>query len=576
MSNKKLAEIFEEIASMLDLEGENRFFEVRAYRKAAMTVGTMQQEVEDIYRKGGEDALRELPGIGKAIASHIAEYYGTGKIKKYEELKRKYPVDFTGLTRIQGMGARKAFKLYKALGVKNLEDLKKAIEKHKVRDLEGFGEKSEQEIAKGIQFLSQGGGRMLLGVALPVAEAIVSQLKESGSVDEAIVAGSTRRMRETVGDLDILVISEKQDAVEKIITGMKEVQGIIARGPTKISVILKVGLNCDFRIIEKKSFGAALQYFTGSKDHSVQLRQIAVKKGYSLNEYQLSGKNGENIASRTEADVYNRLGLDYIEPEMREARGEIELALAHNLPKLIELKDIRGDLHSHANPLSGVTDKLEDVVGAAMKLGYEYIGITNHSKSLYVEKGLNDRQMQEFFKAVDKMNDRLDGKIRILKSAETDILKDGTLDLGKKTLEQMDYVLAAVHANTNMGKGEMTKRVVMAIEENDVHILGHPTGRLINKREPIQLDLDKVFEAAKENGVAMEIDAQPDRLDLNDESVLRARKYGLKFSIDSDTHWVDQMQLMRYGVGTARRGWLTKGDVINSLPLEKLLKQFRK
>lgn len=575
MSNKKLAEILEEIASMLDLEGEDRFFEVRAYRKAAMTLDTMQEDVEDVFRKGGEEALREIPGVGKTIASHIIEYVKTGKIKKYQELKKKYPLDFTALTKIQGMGAKKAFKLYKSLGVKNIADLKKAIDKHKIRDLEGFGERSEEEIKKGIEFLEKSGGRMLLGAALPVAEALVAQLKDSKAVEDAIVAGSTRRMRETVGDLDILVISEKQSEVEKTITAMREVQSIIAKGPTKISVVLKVGLNCDFRIIEKSSFGAALQYFTGSKDHGVQLRQIAVRKGYSLNEYQLSDKKGKNIASKTEQDIYNALGVDYIEPEMREARGEIELAQQHKLPKLVELSDIRGDLHTHANPLGGVTDKLEDIVAAAIKQGYEYIGITNHTKSLYVEKGLNDRQMQDFFKTVDKMNGKLDGKIKILKSAETDILKDGSLDLDKKTLDQMDYVLASVHANTNMGKEEMTKRVIKAMKENRISILGHPTGRLINKREPIQLDLDKVFEVAKNMGVAMEINSQPDRLDLNDENIIKARKYGLKFCIDSDTHWVDQMNLLRYGIGTARRGWLTKSDVINTLPLDKLLKMFK-
>ncbi|MDE1856246.1 MAG: DNA polymerase/3'-5' exonuclease PolX [Candidatus Micrarchaeota archaeon] len=575
MSNKKLAEILEEIASMLDLEGEDRFFEVRAYRKAAMTLDTMQEDVEYVFRKGGEEALREIPGVGKTIASHIIEYVKTGKIKKYQELKKKYPLDFTALTKIQSMGAKKAFKLYKSLGVKNIADLKKAIDKHKIRDLEGFGERSEEEIKKGIEFLEKSGGRMLLGAALPVAEALVAQLKESKAVEDAIVAGSTRRMRETVGDLDILVISEKQSEVEKTITAMREVQSIIAKGPTKISVVLKVGLNCDFRIIEKSSFGAALQYFTGSKDHGVQLRQIAVRKGYSLNEYQLSDKKGKNIASKTEQDIYNALGVDYIEPEMREARGEIELAQQHKLPKLVELSDIRGDLHTHANPLGGVTDKLDGIVAAAIKQGYEYIGITNHTKSLYVEKGLNDRQMQDFFKTVDKLNGKLDGKIKILKSAETDILKDGSLDLDKKTLDQMDYVLASVHANTNMGKEEMTKRVIKAMKENRISILGHPTGRLINKREPIQLDLDKVFEVAKDMGVAMEINSQPDRLDLNDENIIKARKYGLKFCIDSDTHWVDQMNLLRYGIGTARRGWLTKGDVINTLPLDKMLKLFK-
>ncbi|MDE1827920.1 MAG: hypothetical protein KGH65_02050, partial [Candidatus Micrarchaeota archaeon] len=314
MSNKKLAEMFEEIADMLDLEPDNRFFEVRAYRKAAQTLETMQEDVDDILKKGGVDALTELPGIGKGIAAAIKEFIETGKMRKYIELKKKYPIDFTAITKVQGMGARKAFKLYKAIGVKDLADLKKAVERHKIRDLEGFGQTSEDAIKKGIEFLEKSGGRMLLGTALPVAESIIAQLKSSKLVEQAVIAGSARRMRETVGDLDILVVSDDASKVEGIITKMKEVERIIAKGPTKISVILKLGISCDFRIVEKDSFGAALQYFTGSKDHGVQVRQIAVRKGYSLNEYQLSDSKGKKIVSRTEQEIYNMLGLDYVEP----------------------------------------------------------------------------------------------------------------------------------------------------------------------------------------------------------------------------------------------------------------------
>jgi len=575
MSNKKLAEMFEEIADMLDLEPDNRFFEVRAYKKAALTLETMQEDVEDIFKKGGVEGLTELSGIGKGIAAAIKEFIETGKMRKYIELKKKYPVDFTAITKIQGMGAKKAFKLYKAIGVKNLADLKKAVEQHKIKDLEGFGQTSEDSIKKGMEFLEKSGGRLLLGTALPVAESIITQLKSSKLVEQAVIAGSARRMRETVGDLDILVVSEDASKVEEFITKMKEVESVIAKGPTKISVILKLGLSCDFRIVEKDSFGAALQYFTGSKDHGVQVRQIAVRKGYSLNEYQLSDSKGKKIVSRTEQEIYNMLGLDYVEPEMREARGEVELAQSHKLPKLIEQKDIRGDLQMHTTFSDG-QNSIEEMGEKAISMGYEYIGLTDHSKSEYVAGGMDDKKFLSYFKKIDKANDKFNGGIKILKSGEVDILKDGSLDLADKTLEEMDYRLCSIHTSLTMSKEEMTKRVVKAFESGYVDIFAHPTDRLINKREPIPLDLDVVFDAAKRNKVIMEIDSFPDRLDLNDENVIRARKAGLKFAIDTDAHQAKQMDVIRYGIGTARRGWLTKEDVINTLPIDKLFKFFKK
>ncbi len=575
MTNAQVAELLEEIASMMELEGEERYFEVRAYRKAATAIGSMHEDVADIYAKKGMEGMLELPGVGKSIAKSIEEYIRTGRMEKHDMLKKKYPVDFTGLMKIQNLGAKRVYKLYKELGVKSVADLKKAIGQHKVSRLEGFGEKSEEELRKGLEFMGKGGKRMLLGTALPEAELIVRRIKEAGLVEEAVIAGSSRRMRETVGDLDILLTSGKPDKVMDFIAGMGEVSDVLVRGPTKTSVVLKIGLNCDFRVVDESNFGAALQYFTGSKDHGVLVRQIAVRKGYSLNEYQLSDRKGRNIGSRTEAEVYNRLGMDYIEPEMREARGEIELAQKHMLPRLIAIDDIKGDLQVHANPLGGVTDSLEDMVGRAIKIGHEYLGITNHSKSLYVEKGLNEKQLAKFYGTVDKMNGKLDN-MRILKSAETDILKDGSLDLDRKTLESMDYRFAAVHSNMNMGRDEMTGRIVRALESGYVDILGHPTGRLINKRDVVSLDLDKIFEAAKDNGVVMEIDSQPDRLDLNDENIIRAKKYGLKFCIDTDAHMADQMYLLRFGLGTARRGWLTKDDVINTQDVGKLLRSFAK
>ncbi len=576
MYNTKIAGLLGEIADMLALEGPERKFEVLAYRKAAMTIDSMQEDVGEIYKKGGVEGLMELPGIGKGIAGSIKEYIETGKIAKYEKLKKKYPVDFTNITKIQGMGAKKAFKLYKELKVRDMAGLKKAVEGHKIRDIEGFGERSEEEIGKGIAQVESGGGRMLLGTALPEAEAIRDKLLKSGLVEKAVICGSTRRMRETVGDLDMLLISEKGSKVMDFVTGMQEVEGVIAKGPTKTSVRLRIGLNCDFRLVERESFGAALQYFTGNKDHNVKVREIAIKKGYKLNEYGLFDKKNRNVAAGdSEREIYERIGMDCMEPEMRENRGEIDLALQHRIPKTVSIGDIRGDLHVHSNHTDG-NDSLGDIAEAGIRRGYEYIGMTDHSRSEFVTGGMDDVKFEKYFAEIDEINDKFGKRIRLLKSGEVDILKDGTLDLKDKTLDRMDYVLGAVHTNLNMGREEMTKRVVKALRSGYVDIFAHPTERLIDKRPPIGMDLDRVFEAAKEKGVVMEIDSFPDRLDLNDENSIKARKAGLKFSIDTDAHRTVHMQLMRYGIGVAKRAWLRKDDVVNTMALKDIVKFFKK
>ncbi len=577
MINSKLAEMLDEIADMLELEGEKYSrFEVLAYRKAAVTVGTNQEDVGEIYKKSGTDGLMELPGIGKGIAASIKEYLETGKMGKYEMLKKKYPLDLANLTKIQGMGAKRAFKLYQKLKVKDVASLKKALEQQKIRKLEGFGEQSEEQIKKGLALLELGSGRMLLGKALPEAETIRDKLLKSGLVEKAIVGGSTRRMKETVGDLDILLISGKGEKVMEFVSKLPEVESVIAKGPTRTAVRLKIGLNCDFRLLERESFGAALQYFTGNKDHNVKMREIAIRKGYKLNEYGLFDKKNKNVAAgEDEEALYSKLGVQYMEPEMRENRGEVELGLQHKIPKLISLADIKGDLHVHSKYTDGA-DSLEDISGAAIKLGRKYIGMTDHSKSEYQAGGMDDKEFEKYFAAIDKMNEKLDGKLRLLKSGEVDILKDGSFDLKDRTLEQMDYVLGSVHTNTKMGKEEMTKRVIDAIESGLLNILAHPTERLINSREPIALDLDAVFEAAKKNGVIMEIDAIPDRLDLNDENAIKAKEHGLKFSIDTDAHRVFHFQYMRYGIGVAKRAWLGKEEVINTMDMAPLLKVFKK
>ena len=566
--------MFEEIADILSVDEDSSRFEVLAYKKVAQTLSGLQESVLEIYKKGGIAALMELPGVGKGISSSIKEYIETGRMEKFEKLKKRYPVDFKTLTKIQGLGAKKVFKLYINLRVRNLDDLKHAVEKHKIRSLAGFGEKSELEIRNGIIRLESSKGRMALGTALPEAELIIRNLNESGLVDRAAIAGSTRRMRETVGDLDLLVTSKRPSAVMDFIADLDEVSDVVLRGPTKTTVRLKIGINCDVRVVDPASFGAALQYFTGNKDHNVKVRQVAIKLGYKLNEYGLFDKKGRNMAGPEEKDIYDRLNMDIMDPEMREDRGEVQLSLKHKLPKGVQMEDILGDLHTHTNHSDGSSSIIE-MSQAAKKMGRRYIGITDHSKSEYIAHGMDDHKFAKHFAEIDKVNDNLGG-ITLLKSAEIDILKNGSLDLSKKTLDAMDYRLAAVHQNLNMDKSSMTKRIITALESGNVDILAHPTDRLINARGPISFDLDRVFQAAEDNAVVLEINGNPGRLDLNDENIIKAREYRVMFAIDTDSHSTTDLMFMRYGVSTAKRGWLPRERVINSMEIEGLLKHFNK
>ncbi len=572
MKNKEIADIINEIATMLSLEDfATARFEVRAYQKAALTVGTLQEPIEEVYQKGGVEALMELPGVGKSIAALIEEYLKTGKSKKYEMLKKKYPFDIASLTAIQGLGAKKALRLYQELKIKNIDDLKKAIEQHKIAKLEGFGEKSEELIKTGLGFMASGGGRMRIQDALPTADEMIKKLNESGLVEKAMLAGSARRMRETVGDLDILVISNKPEKVMDFFTKMSNVEAIIAKGPTRSAVRLNIGLNCDIRVLEPESFGASVQYFTGSKDHNIQVRTIAVGKGYKLNEYGLFNKKGKNVGGSEEESIYEALGMQWMPPEMREARGEVKLAQEHKIPKLVDVNDIKGDLHSHTKQSDGA-NTLEEMAEAAMKLGYEYIANTDHTPNLPIANGKSDKEFEQIFKKVDKLNETLKGKFRVLKGAEVDILKNGALDLKDSTLKQMDCAVGAVHMNTTMPKKEMTDRIIKALDTGLIHVLAHPTGRKVNERQAYQVDLEKVAEAAERNNVALEVNAT-DRMDINDTNIMLVSKYKILFAIDTDAHRTQDFFNIRYGIGTARRGWLTKDRVLNALPLDKLIKK---
>ena len=572
MYNARLSELFDEIADMLSLdEKSDRRFEVLAYRKAAMTIGSMQEDIGEIYKKEGVDGLMRLPGIGKGISASIKEYIETGRMRKYDSLKEKYPIDFNAITRVPGIGAKQAFKLYKALKIRNIEDLKKAIAKHRISKIAGFGEKSENEISKGIMQLESSKGRMPIGTALPEAEALVKRLNESGLVERAAIGGSTRRMKETVGDLDILVTSSHADRVIKFISKLDEVQDVTLSGPTKTTVWLKIGISCDIRVVKDKSFGAALQYFTGNKDHNVKVRQIAIKKGYKLNEYGMFDKKGRNVSGPEEESIYSKLGMDIMDPEMREDLGEVELSIRHKLPRIVQINDIKGDLHVHTDHSDGY-NSITEMAEYAKSLGRQYIGITDHTKSEYVAHGMNDAQFRKHFDDIDRANELVKG-IRILKSAEIDILKDGSLDLKDSTLEMMDYRLASVHTSLAMSKVDMTRRVITAIESGYVDILAHPTDRIINTRNPIDMDLDKVFQSAHDNNVVLEVDGHPDRMDLNDENIRKAKEYNAKFSISTDSHRTTHLNMMRYGVSTAKRAWVTPEIVINAMDVGRMLKE---
>ena len=574
MRNKEIADIFNEIADMLSIEETaTSKFEVRAYKNAALTIGTLQEPIEDIYHAGGIEALMKLPGIGKGLAEKIAEYIDRGKIEKYEGLKKKYPINFSELTQLEGMGAKRAVLLYKSLGVKDIASLSKAIEAHRIRDLPGFGDKSESQLQDSIRLYESSKGRILLGDALPIAESMINKMIKSSLFKKVVLAGSTRRMRETVGDIDILAISDKPEKCMDFFIGMDDVERAIVKGPTKTTVWLKVGTSCDLRVIKPESFGAAQQYFIGSKEHNIEVRKIAIKKGYKLNEYGLFDSKGKIISSLDEADIYKKLGMEYVPPEMREARGEIELALEHKLPKLVELSDIKGDMHTHTLETDGA-NTIEEMAEAVIQNGLKYFATTNHTKSLRIAHGMNDRQFAAFFKKVDALNEKLEGKITILKGAEIDILKNGSMDLDAKTIKSMDCPIGAVHSAFNMDRDSMTKRVIKAMDSGMMRIFAHPTGRVINSREGYDIDLEKIAEAAERNNVALEINSFPNRLDLNDTNILRLSKYKVLFSINTDSHRTSHFKFLRYGVGTARRGWLAKKSILNARTPKEVLEIF--
>ena len=567
MQNSELAQIFREIALYLEMQGVQ--FKPRAYEKVAYALEALEEPAAEIYQRGGLKALREIPGVGQAIGEKIEEVILTGRLKYYEELKREVPVDVRGLTAIEGVGPKSVKLLYEKLKVKNVGDLEQAARAGKIRGLPHFGEKMEQKILKGIEFLKQGSGRFTLGSVLPLILEIEQRLRELPEVSEVVVAGSTRRRKETIGDADILAISRKPEKVMECFVSMPEVLHVQAKGATKSMVKLKNGMDVDLRVVEQESFGAALNYFTGSKDHNVALRRIAQEKGLKLNEYGLF-RGEKRIAGKTEEEVYKALGLAYIPPELRENQGEIEAAKKGELPDLVGYGDLRGDLQTQTTWTDG-SNSIEEMAAEAKRLGLEYIAITDHTKSLAMTGGSDEKKLLKQMAAIDKINRSLKG-IKVLTGAEVNINKDGSLDIEDEVLAKLDVVGVAVHSHFNLPRREMTERITKAMRNPNADILFHPTGRIIQKREPYDVDMDAIIKTAKETGTILEVDAYPDRLDLKDEHVRKAVNAGVKLVIDSDAHSTNHIRFLDFGIAQARRGWAEKKDVINTKPLKEFLK----
>ncbi len=572
MKNQEIAKIFYGIADYLEMD--EVAFKPFAYRKVAINLETMEEDVEEVYKKGGIKALEEIPGVGKNIAKSIEEYLKTGKIKYYERFKKKIPIDLEEIIAVEGVGPKRAKVLYQKLRIKNLKDLEKQARSHKIASLFGFGKKTEKNILESIAFLKKSKGRFLLGDILPKAKEIYEKLKNLKEVERIDMAGSLRRKKETIGDVDFLVISKNPGPIMDFFVKLPGVIKVWAKGATKSSIRLKDGgFDVDIRVVPKKSFGAALQYFTGSKEHNIETRKIAMDKGLKLSEYGLF-RGPRMVASQTEEDIYRALDMDWIEPELRENQGEIELSLKHKLPRIVGYQDIKGDLHVHSDWDGGVNSILE-MAKAAQSMGYEYIGISDHTKFLRIEHGLDEKRLEQRNKEIDKLNQKFKN-FRILKGAETNILKDGSIDIKDEALKKLDYVIAGIHSNFKMEKDEMTERMIKAMRNPNVDVISHPTGRILKKRDEYRIDFDAILKVAKETGTILEINSYPERLDLNDQNIRRAKEAGVKMVINTDSHQRDQLRFMELGITQARRGWAQKEDIINCWPLEKLLKFFKK
>ena len=569
MDKENIARTLEEIAEVLEIKGENPF-KVRAYYNAARIVSGLTQDLDALIAK---NELVEIKGIGKNLAEHIQELHKTGHLKEYEKIIQSVPGGVLQMLAIPGVGPKKVKVLWEKLKITDVTALEQCCHQGKIATLAGFGEKTQEKILAGIAQVKKHAGKFLYAQALNAAEPIFEKIKKHPKVEKAEIAGSLRRCKEIVGDADILAATDAPNAVSDFFAALPQVERVLAHGDTKSSVVLKTGMQCDLRCVSEEAFPFALHYFTGSKEHNVALRQMAQERGMKLSEYglfKLKGKKETLVPCKTEAELFEKFGLQYIPPEMRENTGEIGLARAHKIPKLVEAKDIRGVFHCHSTWSDG-TATIEQMANGAKDLGLEFIGMADHSEAAHYAGGLTPEKIRKQFREIDSLNKKLKG-IYIFKGIEADILTDGGMDLGDKVLSTLDYVVASVHSKFNMSETEMTKRIIKAVKNKNVRILGHMTGRLLLSREGYPVNIADVVKACVDYNVAIEINSNPMRLDIDWRHIPFAKEKGAMFVINTDAHAVKGIADYRYGVGIARKGWLTAKDVVNTRTVEEIQK----
>ena len=571
VSNYEIARVFLEMAQALEMRQADPF-RVRAYQNAARTILALNEPLSAIRARG---ELQALPGIGESLAAKIEELLDTGHLRQHDELMAIFPPGVMALMAVPGIGPRTAETLYRTLGIASVDELERAAQEHRIRELRGFGEKTERNILDNIRRQRRQQARIPLARAYPLAEAVIAALRDSAPLDAISMAGSLRRMREDIGDIDILTTSDDPDAVMHAVTRLPMAQRVLLTGRTKTSILTDIGMQVDVRVVEPDSYGAALQYFTGSRDHNIKLRTIAVRQGYKLSEYGIfRADSGERIGGREEVDMYRPLGIRMYPPELREDRGEIELGLEGRMPDFIEVSDLRGDLHVHTDWSDGHAS-LRDMALAAKARGLEYIAITDHSSGRGIARGLTVERLRQQRREIRRLNDEIAG-ITLLCGSEVDIRRDGSLDYPPEVLAELDICVGSIHSSFNLSLEEQTARLLRALENPYLDIIGHPTGRLIGSRDPLALDMPKILRAAAQVGVAMEVNSWPERLDLNDQHIMMARQAGVALVIDTDAHAPEHLDNRFYGVATARRGWAEPRDVLNTIPLRLFLPRLRR
>ncbi len=565
MKNGEIARAFSEMADLLELKGENPF-RIRAYRRAAQNIESLGRDISVL----DEDELTAIPGIGKDLAGKIREYVVSGTIGALEDLRREIPPALTEVMSVPGVGPKTAKLLFEKLDIRSVDELEELARAGRLQGLPGIKKKTEENILRGIAMLKRGKERHPLGKVLPLAEEIIAGLRKVPGVRRLHVAGSLRRWKETIKDIDILATSSSgAKAVMDAFTGMPDVQEVLLKGPTRSSVLLKEGIQVDLRVVEEESFGAALQYFTGSKAHNIRIREMAAGRGLKINEYGVFRESdGRRLGGEKEEDVYRLLGLPYIAAELREDAGEIEAALEDRLPSLVSVEDIRGDLHVHSKWSDG-SHGIEELLSAARERGYEYIAVTDHTKGLGIAGGLGPERVLEQKREVEALNRKLRG-FRVFTGVEVDIRSDGSLDLPDEIMRQLDFVIAAIHSGFRQSARQITRRLVSAMKNPFVRLIAHPTGRIIGERDAYDIDMGELLRTAKETSTALEINAYPLRLDLADRHAREAKELGVRLAINTDTHTLSQLEFMRYGVATARRGWLERGDILNTMGVKEL------